>query len=53
MNEAFLQYIWGQRLYRSAEQMTTDGRKVEILNPGRLNTDAGPDFLMPRCGLTV
>lgn len=44
MNEAFLQYIWGQRLYRSAEQMTTDGRKVEILNPGRLNTDAGPDF---------
>ncbi len=44
MNEAFLQYIWGQRLYWSADQMTTDGQKVEILNPGRLNTDSGPDF---------
>lgn len=39
-----MQYIWGQRLYRSAEQITTDGRRVEILNPGRLNTDSGPDF---------
>ena len=44
MCEAFLQYIWGQRLYYTADQMTTDGSVVEILNPGRLNQDAGPDF---------
>lgn len=44
MTEAFLQYVWGQRLYASAEQRTTGGDVVEVLNPGRLNTDAGPDF---------
>lgn len=44
MTEDFLQYVWGQRLYASAEQRTTDGDIVEVLNPGHLNTDAGPDF---------
>lgn len=44
MTEAFLQYVWGQRLYRSANQRTTGGQNVEILNPGRLNSDSGPDF---------
>lgn len=44
MTEAFLQYIWAQRLYSSASLQTTAGDLVEILNPGCLNTDAGPDF---------
>lgn len=44
MTEAFLQYVWGQRLYLSATQTTVAGEVVEVLNPGRLNTDAGPDF---------
>lgn len=44
MTEAFLQYVWGQRLYLSASQTTVGGEAVEVLNPGRLNTDAGPDF---------
>lgn len=44
MTEAFLQYVWGQRLYLSAAQTTVSGEVVEVLNPGRLNTDAGPDF---------
>ncbi len=44
MNEAFLQYIWAHRLYKSASLLTSTGKVVEILNPGRHNTDAGPDF---------
>ncbi|MGN0030104.1 MAG: DUF2851 family protein [Marinilabiliaceae bacterium] len=44
LSESFLQYVWGHRLYSSSELVTSDGRIVEILNPGRLNTDAGPDF---------
>lgn len=44
LTEAFLQYVWGHRLYARTELTTTDGQHIEILNPGRLNTDAGPDF---------
>ncbi|MCI5983307.1 MAG: DUF2851 family protein [Bacteroidales bacterium] len=44
MNEAFLQYIWAQRLYKTPEMLTTQHRQITVLNPGRLNTDAGPDF---------
>lgn len=44
LTEAFLQYVWGHRLYSTAEPLASDGKRVEILNPGRLNADAGPDF---------
>lgn len=44
LTEAFLQYVWGHRLYASPEMVTSGGVSLEILNPGRLNTDAGPDF---------
>ncbi len=44
MREDFLQFIWAQRLYRSAFMTSTDGDTVEVLEPGRLNPDAGPDF---------
>ena len=44
MNEDFLQYVWSQRLYGSERQETTSGDVVEILNPGILNSNAGPDF---------
>lgn len=44
MKEEFLQYVWGQRLYRSAMQTTTQGVAIEVINPGRLNADSGPDF---------
>ncbi len=42
--EAVLQYVWQHRLWESEQMKTTDGRKVLVLNPGTLNTDAGPDF---------
>lgn len=44
MTEDFLQYIWGQRLYRNPAFVTTGGSELLVLNPGRANHDAGPDF---------
>lgn len=43
MTEAFLQYLWQHRLF-DGPLSTVDGQQVEVLRPGILNTDAGPDF---------
>lgn len=43
--EAVVQDIWARQLFDRLELQTTDGRKVRIVNPGRHNRDAGPDFL--------
>ena len=42
--EGLLQYIWQHRLWLSEDMVTNDGRKVRVIDPGLLNTDAGPDF---------
>ncbi len=42
--EKLMQYIWAHRLYISEDMVTNDGRQVRIIDPGRLNTDSGPDF---------
>ena len=42
--EQLMQYIWQHRLWRSEDMTTNDGRHVRVLDPGLLNTDAGPDF---------
>lgn len=49
------QYIWRHSLWGGPECVLTDGRHIRIINPGRLNTDAGPDFSDARmeCGGTV
>ena len=39
-----MQYIWCHRLWLQPDMVTTDGRPVQVLDPGRLNTDSGPDF---------
>lgn len=39
-----MQYVWQHRLWTQAEMRTVDGRAVQVIDPGRLNTDAGPDF---------
>lgn len=39
-----MQYIWQHRLWQPTDMRTVDGRRVCVLDPGRLNTDAGPDF---------
>lgn len=42
MDEQFLQYVWFNRLY-AAHQRLTDGTEIEVIDPGRPNSDAGPD----------
>ena len=42
--EGLLQYIWQHKLWLSEDMVTNDGRKVRVIDPGLLNTDAGPDF---------
>ena len=36
--------MWQHRLWRSEDMTTSDGRRIRVLDPGLLNTDAGPDF---------
>ncbi|MEX2401327.1 MAG: DUF2851 family protein [Rhodothermales bacterium] len=46
--EALVQDIWLNRRITRRGLSTTDGTSLEVLYPGRLNTDAGPDFLGAR-----
>lgn len=39
-----MQYIWQHRLWPATDMFTVDGRKIHVIDPGRLNTDSGPDF---------
>ncbi len=42
--ERLMQYVWQHRLWPQSHLHTVDGLPVQIIDPGRLNTDAGPDF---------
>ena len=39
-----MHYVWQYRLVDPADMVTVDGRKVTVIDPGRHNTDSGPDF---------
>ena len=43
--EAFLHDLWQHLRFNTRRLSTHDGLDVTVLDPGRLNTDAGPDFL--------
>lgn len=43
--EKLLQFIWRFQYYNHAELTTTTGEHLQILHPGVLNTNQGPDFL--------
>ena len=45
MKEIFLHHVWKSLFYNPGSLTTQDGRKVEVISPGRLNVDQGPDFL--------
>ena len=45
MREALLHHIWKFKLFSTPELFTLDGQNVEIIEPGQLNPNAGPDFL--------
>lgn len=42
--ENFLHFIWQFRLYDALKLYTTTNERIEVLQQGMLNTNAGPDF---------
>ena len=44
MKESILHYVWQNRLFKDHDLKTTDGETLQIIDVGRNNTDAGPDF---------
>jgi hypothetical protein len=44
VNESFLHYLWQFQYLDKKELKTTAGEILQIIRPGILNTDAGPDF---------
>jgi len=44
MTERLLQFIWQFQYFNKSELATTNGEKVQIIFPGKFNTNQGPDF---------
>lgn len=44
MKESVLHYVWQYKLFPLHGLKTTNGEPVEVVDTGRYNTDAGPDF---------
>ena len=44
MNERLLQFIWQFRYFNQSTLSTTDGKPLQIIHPGNLNRNSGPDF---------
>ncbi|HEX5155025.1 MAG TPA: DUF2851 family protein [Parafilimonas sp.] len=44
MNERLLQFIWQFRYFNQSGLSTTDGKPLQIIHPGMLNRNSGPDF---------
>ncbi|MCM1450366.1 MAG: DUF2851 family protein [Clostridiales bacterium] len=42
--EKVMQYLWQHKLQITPGMRTTDGRRLQVIDPGRLNSDSGPDF---------
>lgn len=42
--ELLLHYVWKHKLFPLTELTTTDGKRVEIIDTGLHNQNAGPDF---------
>lgn len=45
MTERLLQYIWQFNYYHASALVTTENFPVQVIYPGMLNTNQGPDFL--------
>ncbi|MBL7726108.1 MAG: DUF2851 family protein [Dinghuibacter sp.] len=48
MNEQLLQFIWLHQYFNKNQLCTTDGEPLQIIKPGTLNSNQGPDFLNAR-----
>ncbi len=42
--EQLLHYVWKHKLFPLVELKTTDGKPVEVIDPGLHNHNSGPDF---------
>jgi hypothetical protein len=42
--EKLMQYVWQHRLWLPADMKTVNGQRVDVIDQGLLNTNAGPDF---------
>lgn len=42
--EELLHYVWKHKIFPLAPLLTTEGRRVEVIDPGLANPHAGPDF---------
>ena len=51
MREDLLQFIWRYLYFNQSHLATEAGEELQILSPGELNTDAGPDFRNARIRL--
>ena len=46
LNEAFIQQIWQYQFFNKNKPLKTTSReRIEVLFPGNLNTNSGPDFI--------
>ncbi len=45
MNERLLHYIWQFQCYNRSSLKTCDTEDLQIIHPGTLNTNQGPDFM--------
>jgi len=48
MKEEYLHFIWKNKLFQDESLFTEEGEIVQIVHPGRHNTNAGPDFFDAR-----
>lgn len=48
MKEEFINFLWKYRLFNTTDLITTTGSKLQVLDPGTLNSDSGPDFSAAR-----
>ncbi|MGZ5190058.1 MAG: DUF2851 family protein, partial [Flavisolibacter sp.] len=44
-NEKLLQFIWQNQYFNRSELFSVKGEKIDILSPGKINFNQGPDFL--------
>ena len=44
MNERLLQFIWQFRYFNQSSLQTADNKSLQVIHPGNLNRNAGPDF---------
>jgi hypothetical protein len=45
MNEKLFQYIWQFRHFNFTQLATIENEPIQVIHPGTLNTNQGPDFL--------